>query len=90
MWPGLHFGIGRSYRKAGVHEYLKRWLLAHGTLPDGVHDVIWNQGDNCMQIDFTRLRNDWLTRWRKGISTTTASLPSPDRLLVARHARRSE
>ena len=58
VWPGLHYGIGRSYRKGGIHEYLTRWLLAHGTLPDGVHDVIWNQGENCMQIDFTRLRND--------------------------------
>ena len=56
-WPGLHYSMGRAYRKGGIHDYLKCWLLAHGALPDGVHDVYWNKGENCMQVDFTRLRD---------------------------------
>jgi hypothetical protein len=58
VWPGLHYSMGRNYRKGGIYEYLEHWLLANGRLPDGTHDVFWNKGQNCMQIDFTRLRND--------------------------------
>ena len=58
VWPGLHYSMGRAYRKGGIYEYLERWLLAHGRLPEGVHDVLWNKGVDCMEIDFSRLRND--------------------------------
>src|SRR5262245_16194143 len=58
IWPGLHYPMGRGYRKGGIKAYLRLWVLAHGSLPEGVHDVLWNRGENCMQIDFTRLRND--------------------------------
>ena len=58
QWPGMHYSMARAYRKGGIHDYLRGWLLAHGSLPDGVHDVLWNKGQNCMQVDFSRLRND--------------------------------
>jgi hypothetical protein len=58
QWPGINFAMGRGLRKGGVAAYLRRWLLAHGTLPEGVHEVLWNKGENCMEIDFTRLQND--------------------------------
>jgi hypothetical protein len=58
VWPGLHYSMGRAYRKGGIYEYLERWLLAQGSLPEGIHDVLWNRGQDCMQVDFTRLRND--------------------------------
>jgi hypothetical protein len=56
VWPGLQYAWGRGLRKGVIRDYLRRWLLAHGSLPDGVHDVLW--GDNYLQVDFTRLRND--------------------------------
>ena len=57
-WPSLHYAMRRVYRKDGITTYLRRWMLAHGTLPEGVHDVLWNKGEDCMEIDFTRLQND--------------------------------
>lgn len=57
-WPGLHYSMGRGYRKGGIVAYLRRWVLAHGTPPEGVHEVLWNKGEDCMEVDFTRLRND--------------------------------
>jgi hypothetical protein len=50
--------MGRGMRKGSIAAYLRRWLVAHGTLPEGVHEVLWNNGDNCMKVDFTRLRSD--------------------------------
>jgi hypothetical protein len=71
QWPGLHYSMGRSYRKGGIVVYLRRWLLAHGTLPEGVH-----------ASSGTRVRTAWrwtslacgttqLTRWRARIPTIT-------------------
>jgi len=57
-WPGMHYSMGRGYRKWGIVTYLRRWVLAHGALPEGVHDVLWNGGNNCIEIDFTRVQND--------------------------------
>jgi hypothetical protein len=57
-WPGLHYSMGRAYRKGGIVAFLKMWMLAHGVLPDGVHNVFWNRGQDWMEIDFTRLQND--------------------------------
>jgi len=80
IWPGLHYGMGRAYRKGGIYEYLERWLLAHGRLPEGVHDVLWNKGQDYMQVDFTRLRNDpaypmetWTSRIRQAVEARRAS-----------------
>jgi hypothetical protein len=77
IWPGLHYGMGRAYRKGGIYE--ERWLLAHGSLPEGVHDVLWNKGEDCMQVDFTRLRNDpaypvgnWASRIRQAVEARRA------------------
>ena len=50
MWPGLHYAMGRAYRKGGIYEYLERWHLAHGGLPDGVHDVFWNKGQTACRL----------------------------------------
>ncbi len=58
QWPGIHYSMGRSLRKGGIVWYLRHWLLANGTLPEGVHNVRWNRGQDCMEIDFSRLRND--------------------------------
>lgn len=57
-WPGLHYAMGRAFRKGGIRAYVRCWVLAHGTLPEGLHDVLWNRGENGMNIDFTRLRDD--------------------------------
>jgi hypothetical protein len=84
IWPGLHYPMGRGFRKRGIRDYLKRWVLAHGNLPDGVHDVLWNSGDACMQIDFTRLRNDpaypmgiWHPDYRVSLKATRAKGKPP-------------
>jgi hypothetical protein len=59
QWPGLHYSMGRSLRKGGIAEYLIRWLLDHGTLPEGVHSVPWNTGGrDRMEVDFSRLQSD--------------------------------
>jgi hypothetical protein len=58
QWPGLHYSMGRSLMKGGILAYLRRWLLAQGTLPEGVHHVLWNKGEGCIEVDFTRLQND--------------------------------
>src|SRR6188474_2063242 len=38
QWPGLHYSMGRAMRKGAIVTYLRRWLLAHGTLPEGAHE----------------------------------------------------
>ena len=58
VWPGLHYSMGRALKKGGIYEFLERWLLAHRNPPDGTHDVFYNKGQNWLQVDFTRLRND--------------------------------
>jgi hypothetical protein len=50
--------MGRGFRKTGIKDDLRRWVLAQGTLPEGVHHVLWNKGENCIEVDFTRLQND--------------------------------
>jgi hypothetical protein len=49
QWPGLHYAMGRGFRKTGIRDHLRRWVLAQGTLPEGVHHVLWNKGENCIK-----------------------------------------
>jgi len=36
QWPGMHYAMARGYRKGGMVAYLRCWLLANGSLPEGV------------------------------------------------------
>ncbi|TIS53300.1 hypothetical protein [Mesorhizobium sp.] len=50
--------MGLGMRRGGLHGFIKRWVLAHGTWPEGLHAVPWNNGQNWLKVDFTRLPFD--------------------------------